>query len=247
MIFKLFKKKPVLPPVDISVLQTDLHSHLIPGIDDGAQTLDDAVELVRLMKDLGYRKLIVTPHIQADFYKNTPEIILKGLDNLKAAVKNAGIDILIEAAAEYLIDDGFEEKMNKGELMCFGPDKYLLVELSYYNMNSRFFEYVFDLNVAGYKIILAHPERYAYFHDNFKIYEDLKVRSIELQINIISLSGYYSEQVKKIAEKLIDLDFVDYAASDMHNFNYYENFVKSLSSPYMHKLIEKGHLKNPIL
>jgi len=246
MLFNLFKKKPEAIPADVSLLKTDMHSHLIPGIDDGTRNIEESVELIKKMRDLGYEKIITTPHIQNDYFKNNNEIINNGLNELKAALKEKSIDINIEAAAEYLIDDGFPRIMEKGELMTFG-DKYVLVELSYYNFNSLFFEYVFQLNVAGYKVVLAHPERYAYFHDKIDVYEDLKARGVLFQLNIISLSGYYSDKVRKVAEKLVDLGLVDFAASDMHNFIYYENFLKALGSSHMHKLIESGKLKNIVL
>lgn len=246
MPFNLFKRKPALPPVNLSVLKTDMHSHLIPGIDDGTKTLDESVKLIRKMQELGYQKLITTPHIQYDYFKNNNDIITDGLAKLQQTIAQEGLNIQIEAAAEYLIDDGFEDKMKAGQLMTFG-DKYLLVELSYYNMNSRFFEHVFDLNIEGYKVILAHPERYGYFHDNFSIYEDLKERGVFLQINIISLSGFYSEQVRKITEKLIDANLVDFVGSDMHNFIYYENFIRALNSEHLHKLFDSGVLKNHLL
>ncbi len=125
---KLFSSKPETP-IDLSLLKMDMHSHFIPGIDDGVKSIEESLSLIRAMKEMGYQKLITTPHIQAEFFKNTPQIIKKGLDELKIALKLANIDIEIEAAAEYLIDEGFEEKLENHELLYFG-DKYILVELS---------------------------------------------------------------------------------------------------------------------
>jgi protein-tyrosine phosphatase len=247
MLFGLFKNnKKALAPADMSVLKTDMHSHLIPGIDDGSKSMDESVALIAKLKEAGFSRIITTPHIMSDFYKNNPDIILAGLDNLRLAVVSAGIDITIDAAAEYLVDDGFEKKLAQNNLMTFG-DKYLLVELSYYNMYHGFFNVVFNLNIDGYKIILAHPERYGYFHDRFDVYEDLKARGLYFQLNTISLSGYYTPKVQKTAEKLIDMGLYDFAGSDMHNMDYMLNFRKALSSPYMHKLIESGKLMNHLL
>ena len=114
-------------------------------------------------------------------------------------------------------------------------------------MFPNFFSLVFDMNIAGFKIVLAHPERYSYFHDRYDLYEDLKARGLYFQLNTISLTGYYSAVVQKTAEKLIDLGFYDFAGSDMHNEIYYNNFVKALRCSYLEKLINSGNLKNHLL
>ena len=154
---KLFSSKPETP-IDLSLLKMDMHSHFIPGIDDGVKSIEESLSLIRAMKEMGYQKLITTPHIQAEFFKNTPQIIKKGLDELKIALKLANIDIEIEAAAEYLIDEGFEEKLENHELLYFG-DKYILVELSYFMPYPNLTTVIFNLQLEGYKVILAHPER----------------------------------------------------------------------------------------
>jgi len=247
MLFGFLNNKNNLKnPVDISVLKTDMHSHLIPGIDDGASTIEESLNLIRKMKECGFSKIITTPHIMSDNFKNNPEIILSGLEVLRKAVKAEGIDIEIEAAAEYFIDDGFEKLFQNNELLTFG-DNYLLVELSYFYFYNGFFSLLFELNVAGYKVILAHPERYSYFHDKYDIYEEMKNRGLYFQLNTISLSGYYSKKVQKTAEKLIDLGFIDFAGSDIHNIDYFLNFKKTLHNIYLEKLINSGKLKNNLL
>ena len=110
----LFKKKqPVLEPIDLAILEVDIHSHFIPGIDDGAKTIEDSIELISAMKDFGYRKVITTPHIMSDYYRNTPEVILEGLEKVRAALKENDIDIEVDAAAEYNVDADFTEKIEK--------------------------------------------------------------------------------------------------------------------------------------
>lgn len=220
-----------------------MHSHLIPGIDDGAKTLEDAVALARRMHELGYKKLITTPHIQQEFYKNTPEIILSGLEKLRAALKAENIPVEIEAAAEYLLDDGFEEKAALGELLSFSG-KHILVELSYFNPHPNLKTFVFNLQVDGYKVILAHPERYTYWFNDFSKYEDLKDRGVFFQLNTVSLANYYPEPVKKFAEKLIEKGMIDFIGSDMHNMRYMEAMEKSLKEKALSKLIASGKLLN---
>lgn len=239
----LFSKGKLSTPVDLSVLQTDMHSHLIPAIDDGSDSLETSMELIRGMVDLGYKKIITTPHIQGEFYQNTPSIILVGLEKVKREMKKHFIHVEIEAAAEYLIDDKFEEKYKTGKLLTFG-DHYLLVEFSYFNEHPNWKKYFFDLQVDGYKIILAHPERYSYFFRNPKKYDEIKDRGVLLQLNLLSLTGYYTADVKKVAEKLIDLGMYDLVGTDMHNNIYMQWSQNARSEVYLQKLIDSGKLLN---
>jgi tyrosine-protein phosphatase YwqE len=197
-------------PIDLSVLGTDMHSHLIPGIDDGAQTIEESIELIR---------------------------------ELRAALKNEGIKIEIDAAAEYLIDDKFEEKLKSGNLLTFS-ENYILIELSFFSPHPNLLSYIFDLQIAGYKVILAHPERYSYWFDNFIKFKDLKDRGVFFQINIISLGGYYSFPVKKIAEKLINNNMIEFLGTDMHNPNYMQGLKQALNEKYLDKILSSGKLLN---
>ena len=226
-----------------SGVQTDMHSHFIPGIDDGAKTIEDSIALARRMYELGFKKLITTPHIQQEFFKNTPEIILGGLEKVRKALKSENIPVEIEAAAEYLLDDGFEEKEASGNLLSFG-DKYILIELSYFNPHPNLKTFVFNLQVDGYKVILAHPERYTYWFSDFAKFEDLKDRGVYFQLNTVSLAGFYPEPVKKFAEKLIDKGMIDFIGSDMHNMNYMAALERSLREKALEKLISSGKLMN---
>lgn len=243
---KRFGNKELKGTLNFGELLTDFHSHLIPGIDDGAQSMDDALEMIRQFDNLGFKKLITTPHIQDVFYKNTPDIILSGLEKVKNAINKAGITIKIEAAAEYLLDDGFDDKMKKGQLLTFGK-KHILVELSYYNPHPNFLSFIFNLQIEGYQVIMAHPERYSYWFNDFKKFEDLKNRSVLFQLNTVSLSGHYGKDVKKIAEKMIEKDMFDYVGSDMHNQHYMDSFIKARSEKAMKKLMDSRKLGNNLL
>jgi tyrosine-protein phosphatase YwqE len=231
---------------DFSAVKADMHSHFIPGIDDGARTLDDSVTLIRRMHELGYKKLITTPHIQHEFFRNTPEIILNGLEKVRGALKSENIPVDLEAAAEYLLDDGFEEKASQGNLLTFSG-KYLLVELSYFNPHPNLKTFVFNLQVDGYKVILAHPERYTYWFSDFSKYEDLKDRGVFFQINLVSLAGFYPDPVKKMAEKLMEKGMIEFVGSDMHNTNYMQALERSLKEKSLAKLVESGRLLNATL
>ena len=229
--------------IDFSSVIADMHSHLIPGIDDGSKSMEESLALVRRMHQLGFKKIFTTPHIQSEFFKNTPEIIHSGLQDLREAVEAEAIPVQIEAAAEYLLDDGFEEKMKNGNLLSFS-DKYILVELSYFNPHPDLKNFVFNLQVDGYKVILAHPERYTYWFGDFAKYRDLKDRGVFFQLNTVSLAGFYPDPIKKFAEKLIENDMIDFIGSDMHNMRYMEALEKSLKEKSLVKLINSGRLLN---
>lgn len=245
----IFRKKSASfldNPLNLGLLHTDLHSHLIPGIDDGSKTMDESVMLVRELQSLGYKKLITTPHIMTDYYKNTPEIILSGLDQLRERLAVEKIDMEIEAAAEYMLDDGFEKKLYEGQLLTFG-DNYVLVEMSYMVEPINLSSLLFELQTEGYKVVLAHPERYTYWHNNFKKHNEMNDRGIYYQMNINSLTGWYSEGSKKMAEKLIAEDMIKFLGSDMHNENYLNELKKSRHIPQLEKMLNNPKVLNSTL
>jgi len=239
----LFTPKVDLPPVDLSVLNTDMHSHLIPGIDDGAKTIEESLEMIRELQQLGYSKLITTPHIMGDQYKNTPEIILGGLEKLREALKKNGIPVELSAAAEYYFDFEFESKVENKELLTFG-DNYVLFELSYLNQPEHLDGIIFKMRTAGYNPILAHVERYPYWYNSPEQYEKLIDAGVLLQLNINSLGGQYSPQTRKIAQMLIDKNMIDFLGTDCHNMHYIRILKRSLTEPHLHKVITSGKLLN---
>jgi tyrosine-protein phosphatase YwqE len=242
---KIFNKKAKVlkEPVNLGALHTDLHSHLIPGIDDGSKTMEESITLIRELWDLGYRKLITTPHIMTDYYKNTPEIILSGLDNLRAELKKQGLEMEVEAAAEYMLDDGFMDKLEAGNLLTFG-NKFVLVELSYVAEPPNLSTIFFELQTNGYQVVLAHPERYNYWHRNFDKYQDLFDRNIYLQMNINSLTGWYSAESKAIAERLLENNLISFLGSDLHNQNYLSELKKSRYMPALEAVISSNKIMN---
>lgn len=220
-----------------------MHSHFIPGIDDGAKTLNDSLEMLRTMQELGYRKVITTPHIMGDFYRNTPEIINSGLDKLKEAAAASGITIGIEAAAEYYFDYELEDKIDKGNMLTFGKN-YLLFEVSYMNAPDGLDGIIFKLQTHGYIPVLAHPERYPYWFRDMSNFEKLKDKGVLFQLNINSLTGYYSPATLKIAEQMIDKGWYEFAGTDCHHSGHLGLLQKARTSVHLKKLIESGKLLN---
>lgn len=247
-ILNLFKsnRPEEVKPLDLSWMVADMHSHLIPGIDDGSQSLEESIALVKRLHGYGLKKLIITPHVMTEFYKNTPESILAGLEDLKAAVKNEDISIELGAAAEYYLDEIFLEKISGSQkLLTFG-ENHVLVETGFMSKPNMLLESFFQLEMAGYQPILAHPERYMYLHHDTELLEAMVDRNISFQINLLSLTGYYSKPVKKFAEKLIDEGLVKLVGTDCHNERYLDYMERLPEEKYFHKL-QSLDLLNPSL
>lgn len=243
---EIFSGQKLSSPINFANLGVDIHSHLIPAIDDGVSSFEEAVELIRRLNELGIKKIITTPHVMQDYYRNTNEIIIRGCDSLRLILEQEKIAVELETAAEYMIDDGFEAKQKEGKLLTFG-DNYILVELSYYFPHPNLSSIIFNLQIEGYKVILAHPERYVYWHNNISKYEELKNKGVYFQLNTISLANSYSPAVQRTAEKLIRNEMIEFVGSDMHNKLTLERIEISRYSKTLKLLIESGKLLNSSL
>lgn len=239
-LFSRFGKKEE-PMADYSMVRTDMHSHLIPGIDDGAKTVEDSVALITELHRLGFRKLITTPHIMSDYFRNNPEIINAGLVKVREAIANAGIQMEIDAAAEYYVDDGFVTKLENEKLLTFGSN-YLLFEVSYINCPDNIDEIIFRMQVQGYKPVMAHPERYPFWYQNFNRYKQFRDQGVLLQVNTNSLSGYYGMEARRTAEKMVDEGLVDLIGTDCHHLRHIEGLKRGLSEKYIKNLVETNLL-----
>ena len=242
----LFGKGHSLPPVDLGVLKCDVHSHFIPGIDDGAPTMEASLELLRAMHELGYEKVVTTPHSMADGYKNPPEVILGGLEKVRRAVKEADLNIAVEAAAEYYLDHDLMEKTGAQKLLTFATDM-VLFELPFISEPAVLLTAVFEMQTQGYRPVLAHPERYTYWYTDMGVMEKLKDRGVLFQLNMIALMGAYGPATKKAAEKIIDKGWYELVGSDCHSMKHIEALQAARTEPYLHKLIETGKLLNATL
>ena len=214
-------KDSITNPITGKPLTTDIHSHFLPGIDDGVSSLEESVAVIREMQQLGYNRAITTPHVMGDFYPNTPEIIHQKLEEVNNELQRQNIEFSLSAAAEYYLDEFFMAKLEdpNEKLLTFG-DNYLLFETSYMNEPRFLKEAIFALRAAGYKPVMAHPERYIYFYDNEALLQDLISREVFMQVNLLSIDGYYSVPAKKLAEKLIKQKQVSFLGTDCHNLKH---------------------------
>jgi tyrosine-protein phosphatase YwqE len=244
--FGLFKKKEGKKEAtfDYSSIVVDMHSHVLPGIDDGAQNLEESIFLIKQMMALGIKKIIATPHIMVDYYKNTAETINGALDVLKAGLIKENLNIEVQAAAEHYFDETFEARVNDGKLMIMG-DNYVLFEFSFINKPTNAIPVIQRLRDLGYKPILAHPERYSYM--DLEQFKQLHDWGVDFQLNTISLTGYYGREAKKIAEELIDNQLINFISSDMHHPRHAEALKNALRMPYLEKVMFDYPLKNILL
>jgi tyrosine-protein phosphatase YwqE len=218
---------------------TEIHCHVLPGIDDGSPDVETSVNLVKGLKSLGCNHIIATPHIIGDMYRNNRETISGAANKLQKALDAEGIEIGLSFAAEYMMDDYFMQLLkNEESLLCY-KDKYLLTEFSYAVPPTHVEEISFEINTRGYQPILAHPERYNYFHQNFEQYERLKDLGFLFQLNLPSLTGYYGKPVWKIANQLIKKGMIDFAGSDTHHERHLHALADSFSSNTMNRMVEK--------
>jgi protein-tyrosine phosphatase len=239
--------KPVTP--DLSFLGADMHSHLLPGIDDGLQDLHQTVAFIKELQKLGYQKLVCTPHIISDLYPNSADTILPRLAVVRTALKEAGVDVAVDAAAEYMIDHEFIELIancKKEDLLTINGE-YILIEMSYLSPSPNFEKIIFDLRMLGLQPILAHPERYSYYHNQFGQYDRFRELGCKLQVNLLSLSGVYGQDVRKTAKKLFKNSMVDFLGTDMHHERHLASLKNLASKKEFYDLVSNTEFLNRTL
>lgn len=214
--FSFFSEKKIRITEIGSHLLTDMHAHWIPGIDDGAKSWEESMEMIRQYQLMGYQKLIATPHIFSGYYPNTISSIKEAFENLQGRLSAEFSAITMEFAAEYFMDDYFKKLVDQEDIITFTSGE-VLVEQSYFAESPGIDEIFFQLQIKGYTPVLAHPERYTYYHQRLKKLEAFKDRGIKLQINATSLSGKYGREVAKVAEQFLEMGWVDYIGTDAHH------------------------------
>lgn len=242
-----FKKKSSLPSIDLSWLRTDIHSHLVPGIDDGSPDIETSLKLIKGLSEAGYRKIVTTPHVLWDIYPNTTETIKQGIGELQEAVLKEGLDIELNAAAEYFLDEHFEEELKKKTRFLTISGNMILVEFSMVSEPFDVQRIIFELQMQDYQPVLAHPERYTYLTTRKEVYDDLKNAGCLFQLNLLSLTGYYGAAAHSLARYLLDHNYYDLAGTDMHHERHLSTLNKLTESSLYHRIKEEGLLKNHLL
>jgi len=245
--FSFFSKKKPSSTTYLGMLQTDMHSHLLPGIDDGAPDIDSSVALIKGMMLLGYSRLITTPHIMWDMYPNTHEIIGQKLNELNDALVERGIEMKVHAAAEYFLDENVERLLKTKTPLLTLSKNMVLTEFSLAFEPHGLKDILFEMQMQGYLPVIAHPERYIYQMRNKAFFDELKDAGYYFQLNILSLTGYYGKGVQELAQYLIKKGYYDLIGSDLHG----ERHLKALQNPQLEKqigkLMETGKILNPEL
>lgn len=201
-------------------LKWDMHNHILFGIDDGSKSIEYSVEMAKNFIDMGFSKIIATPHVMSDYYPNNRQIIEDRKNQLEAALKAQNLSLEIGFAAEYYMDEVFYELIkSKGDVLTF-HDKHVLVETSFMNKPVFFDQLLFEIRTAGYLPVLAHPERYIYLQDNYEEAERILESGVKFQINLMSLASYYSPMAKKFAQWLIKNGYYHFLGTDAHSNNH---------------------------
>lgn len=217
---KIFKSKSKDSKLKVlgklAFLEVDMHNHILPGIDDGSQSLEQSIHLLKGLRYMGFDKFICTPHIMDGMYPNNRQIIQQSKQILQEELNRSADKPIIFTAAEHMIDDNLARLVQNNGL-CVMPGGYVLIEMSYLQESKALFQTILDIQNLGYQPILAHPERYNYYHYNFNVYKQIKDAGCMLQLNLLSISRYYGVEVKSAALTMIKSGMYDFVGTDLHH------------------------------
>lgn len=225
-------------------LITDIHNHVLPGLDDGSANLKESILMLEGLHALGYKKVIATPHVMAGHFPTSPQEIFSALEKSKNALKETGLDLELSAAAEYMADEGFAAELLRSSLLSFG-EQMVLFECSYFQPYPGLGDYLFQLQVQEYKPILAHPERYPYWQRKREDLTRLYDMGILFQVNYASFLGAYGPVARKTALWLLEQDMIDLLGSDLHRSQDLPVLKDALRLPVVQELINRNRLLNP--
>ena len=224
--FSIFKSKPKLSDL-IPDGFIDIHSHILPGIDDGSENLAQSTDLLNRLNSMGFSKCIVTPHTLPEIWENTSEGITATFNSTKLQLEEPLNNMLYRAASEYMINESFLQRLQTEPLLTL-KDNYVLIEMSYLNPPLALKEIIFEIQLKGYQPLLAHPERYLFYHNNTKMYETLKKLEVQFQLNLLSSVGYYGSSVAKTTDFLLKENFIDFVGSDVHHLRHVNSFENKI-------------------
>lgn len=233
--WNLFKSKE---KSKVPLFKTDLHSHLLPGLDDGVKSFEESLDVIVSLQALGHTKAITTPHIMSDYYRNNPNGIKRKNEELNKYLSEKKISFTVESAAEYYFDESLSDLIQSGEeLLTFGTG-YFLFETNTFSEPMLLNDLIFKLKVKNIKPVMAHPERYQYLQNNLERVEDLINRGVLMQVNSLSFIGFYSKPIQHVARQLVDNKMVHFLGSDCHNLHQAKQLNKCLTDKYFKKALE---------
>ena len=252
--FGLFRKKET--PRTFAPLVTDMHCHLLPQVDDGSRSLEESLDVMEVMKEVGFEEIRLTPHYQYPRFQNNETDIVARYEDFRAGVErhreSRNLPTLRGVTGEYRIDDGFRANVERGQLLTYrfadpsrGSAKgLLLLELSLHQPYMGFEERIFEMQMDGYDVILAHPERYPYFSSHSELLVRLKEQGVYFQANILSLDGFYGDEARKKAFDFIENEWVEFLGTDMHNMIYAQALRHAAGNRKIQQLLEKREFEN---
>ncbi|KAA0988861.1 tyrosine-protein phosphatase [Dyadobacter aurulentus] len=226
--------------IDLSAIAVDMHSHMVPGVDDGVETIEESILMAGKLEELGYQTVYTTPHIMWDCYRNTPEIIRKGVEDVNNALAKTSIGVRLHAAAEYFLDEHFNDLLDNDQELLTLPGNRLLVELPYSTPLLNVSETLFRIAQKGFQPVLAHPERYTYYHSDLPVFRKFADQGCELQMNILSITGHYGEGVERTARWLLQNNLITLVGTDAHRPGHLDLIKKMQSS----KLFRNYNFRN---
>jgi protein-tyrosine phosphatase len=244
--FSFFKRSRGISR-SLEFIAADMHNHLLPGIDDGSPDVETSLQLIDVLLELGYQKFVCTPHIILEIHPNDKETISNAWQVLKDGLQSKGLNVPVAYAAEYMLSFDFDEILEQGNILPFG-NKQVLIEMSYAVESPNIKEAIFTLQTKGYKPILAHPERYPFYFNRMQNYEELVDAGCDLQVNMLSLTGYYGKPIKNMAEKLIDKGWISWVGTDIHHHRHLAALMQLSNDKKVLRYLDKiTNLKNPSL
>lgn len=243
----LFRKKKYEPIPIFEVLGTDMHCHLVPKVDDGSKCIEESVECMKALASVGYKKMILTPHFQTPRFENDEDDIVRRYEEMKRQVADMGVEIdICGIGGEYRIDSGFAKRLENPRFLQIGG-KYVLVEFSLHQQMMGCDEMIFDMQMKGYEVILAHPERYPYLNVGGSRMEQLKNQGVFFQVNVLSLGGFYGEEAKRRAFEMVEGGLVEFLGTDTHNSMYAQALIDLTHNRKVEKLLMNHEFLNKTL
>lgn len=235
--FSLFRKNTSGKDLSYFPITTDIHSHILPGIDDGSPNLETSISLIKGLMDTGITRSVATPHIISDLYRNTPKTINAALTLLQNELKIQDINFPVTAAAEYMMDASFFEMLQKKEPLLTIHNNIILTEFSYATIPHSPKQMSFAIITEGYSPILAHPERYPYYYHDYSMYHELVNLGFKLQMNLLSLTGYYGKEAVKAAVYMLKNNLISYLGTDLHHDRHLDDLTKAYTKGLYQKFL----------